>query len=292
MCATRHKDRTGSDANSYQFWQFGFAPTVNKNAALNILYYRYFKTQSLRAGKRLPFHKAVDSFARQRCGRPHDKVFAYLGLTNSRIQIDYSTPILDLFVATLADCLLSAGFITGHVTRLRVFRGLFGLRNNHLVAPLLAFGLSPCEPVVQLLIREVTKFFAPGFGGGYAKFATLIWWVLDYVQVRIQDIEILFNREHEFELEYIGSTCAKFFKSMASGTRAGLAMQKEIAERLKALEKEDAVMSAPGESGESKTYSQWAAHARTISEQIWQRFIESGEDAEGEMDHESWTLIA
>lgn len=43
-----------------------------------------------------------------------------------------------------------------------------------------------------------------------------------------------------------------------------------------------AFISAPGESGDSKTYSQLAAHVRAISEQIRQRFMESGEDTEGD----------
>jgi hypothetical protein len=46
------------------------------------------------------------------------------------------------------------------------------------------------------------------------------------------------------------------------------------------------------QSGESRKYSEWVAHAKAISEQIWLRFQESGEDAEGDMDEESWTLIA
>jgi hypothetical protein len=37
----------------------------------------------------MPFYKVFGFFVGQCCGRPHDKVFGYLGLTNSRIQVDY-----------------------------------------------------------------------------------------------------------------------------------------------------------------------------------------------------------
>jgi hypothetical protein len=56
------------------------------------------------------------------------------------------------------------------------------------------------------------------------------------------------------------------------------------------LAHEDAVLTY-AESGETKTQSEWATHARAISNQMWQRFQESGEDAEGELKDESWTLV-
>jgi hypothetical protein len=51
------------------------------------------------------------------------------------------------------------------------------------------------------------------------------------------------------------------------------------------LAHEDAVLTY-AESGETKTQSEWATHARAISNQMWQRFQESGEDAEGELEDE------
>lgn len=231
----------------------------------------------------------------QRCGRPHDVVYGYLGLTNSRIQVDYSIPILDLFVATLADYLLSAGLITEHLTRWQYLRNRASTaRANDLIAPLLAFGFNPCEPVVHLLVREVTKFFAPGFEVGLTSVATGAWFTFNRLEVSTQDIRaFLIDSEHKSGLKYIGSLGVKFVKLAASEMSACAAMAEELKVRLKTLEEEDAVMSAPGESNESRKYSQWVAHAREISEQVWQRFLESGEDSEGGLDDdESWALIA
>jgi hypothetical protein len=100
----------------------------------------------LRAGYRLPFHEAVGLFSMQRCGRPHDKVFGYLGLTNSRIQVDYSLSILELFVTTLADYLLSTGLITEQLKPKQFIRQLGGAAASDLLAPFLAFELDPFDP--------------------------------------------------------------------------------------------------------------------------------------------------
>lgn len=87
--------------------------------AMNILSYRLFETDSLRAGHHLPFHKVFDFFSMQRCGRPHDKVFGYLGLTNSRVRVNYFLSIIGLFLDSLADYLMSAGFMTEDLMPLR-----------------------------------------------------------------------------------------------------------------------------------------------------------------------------
>lgn len=60
------------------------------------------------------------------------------------------------------------------------------------------------------------------------------------------------------------------------------AFTKKLSIRQKELSREDAVFAA-AESGESKRYSEWAVHARAISEQMWQIFQASGEDADGDL---------
>jgi hypothetical protein len=261
---------------------------------LNILYHRKFETKSLRAGHHLPFYKAFGFFAGQCCGRQHDKVFGYLGLTNSRIKVDYSLSILDLFVATFADYMLSAGFITEDLTRrrtemMRITHTVVSA--NDLTAPLLAFELEMNDPLVNLLFHTVVKFFAPGFEETFCACAASAWWVSLQCIEREEEFYDFIKAEHKFELKYIGSVCIKVVKLMASALNASTAYYKEVAARQKRLAAEDAVLTA-SESGESLKYSEWVARANSISDQMWRRFQESGEDADGDMEDESWTLIA
>ena len=103
----------------------------------------------------------------QRCSRPHDKVFGYLGLTNSWIPVDYTVPVLDLFVFSLADYFLSVGCITENLVERprKAERQYERISPLSMVATFSAFGLDLFDPVVNLLFYEVTKFFAPGFEG-------------------------------------------------------------------------------------------------------------------------------
>jgi hypothetical protein len=268
---------------------------ANKTTALNILSFRKFETKSLRAGCHLPFHKAFDFFSMQRCGRPHDRVFGYLGLTNSRIQVDYSMPILDLYVTTLADYLLSVGLITQDFTPIRkrfeLWRTHWPLTSaNDLVAPAIAFGLDLDDPMVNLLFHEVVKFFAPGLEEGICGVAMGAWYGLKLCKDREEDFEAFLNADHKFEFRYIGSICIKFVKLAVNELAACRARLKDIAARQKALSEENATLSI-GEGTESRKYSGWVSHAREISEQMWRRFQESGEDTDGDIEDESWTLI-
>lgn len=285
----RSEDNTGGKTNLCQLMDFGSDPYSNELAAQNILSYRQFKSRCLRAGHRLPFHKAVEYFAMQRCSIPHDGVFGYLGLTNSRIQIDYTMPILDLFVATLADWLLSAGFIRQDLTGFPSTRIVSEIAAaNDITVVLLAFGFDPCKPIVHLLFREVTKFFAPGFEESLTKNATLRWWCLSRYGSNQDFFNAFTNVENSFGLKYIESWVLKSFTFIASEMHVFEGVKNRVSARLEELKEEDAMMFAPGESEESKTYSQWAAHARAISEQICRRFMESGEDVEADMNDESW----
>jgi hypothetical protein len=269
---------SNKDADRSQMRQVGTTPWANKNTALNILSYRRIETRSLRAGRHLPFHKAFDFFAMQQCGRPHDKIFGYLGLTNSRIQVDYSVPVLDLFVATLADYLLSAGFITEDLTplrrRMQFYKSYLAIANaNDLVVPLLAFDLELYDPVVSLLFYEVLNFFIPGRGEHCHMALMNTWWFLRHSRLHDLDPTEFFNLNEDgrFKIRQIGSVCVKSVKFIVSEGSACAAKTKEIAARQKALAQEDAVLTAI-EGGESRKYSEWVIHAKAISEQMWRRF--------------------
>jgi hypothetical protein len=266
-------------------------PRANEITALNILAYRRFHTRSLRAGYCLPFHKAVGLFSMQRCGRPHDKVFGYLGLTNSRIQVDYSLSIHELFVTTLADYLLSTGLITEQLKPKQFTRQLGGAAASDLLAPFLAFELDPFDPIVCLLLHKVAEFFAPGYGKSLADYVMMNWFVFHHFRVHLPNPDTINFDDLEIDYKLIGSLSVKAVKFIAGSLIKPQALRKDTAARQKALAQEDAMMTA-SESGKSKKYSEWAAYARAISEQLWRRFQESGEDVEGDMDDEAWTLIA
>lgn len=270
-------------------------PYTTKLTAINILSYRHFETKSLRTGNHLPFHRAFDFFSLQLCSDPHDKVFGYIGLTSCRIQVDYSMPILDLFVATLADYFLSVGLITEDLTPYRkrvqfIRKSMTITSGNNLIVPFLTFKLDPFDPLVYLVFIEVAKYFAPGYQEGIMVSALTTWWYLKRSNYQ-QGIEDLVNADHKFELRYIGSVCVKFIKLVASDYSEFMKLHKATLEQHKQLSAKDDVLTTSA-SYESRKYSAWAAHARGISEQMWQRYQQSGEDAEGDLDDESWSLIA
>jgi hypothetical protein len=162
----------------------------------------------LRAGKHVPFHKALDIFAIQRCGRPHDKVLGYLGLPNSRMQIDYSVSTLGLFTAILTDYLLSVGLITEDLTPIRrrteVMRTGWALGNaNNLIAPLSASSLNLYDPVVNSMFYEVSKFFAPGFEENLLATTLSNWWYSCSSDAQDQKFDGFINDNDTFELGYI-----------------------------------------------------------------------------------------
>jgi hypothetical protein len=205
--------------------------------------------------------------------------------------------ILDLFVATLADYMLSAGFITEDLSALRRRKEMITkcnivMKGNDLIAPVLAFDLNFDDPVVYLLFHSVVQFFAPGVEEGICGIAIGSWGALQRWSGREEEFQDwLENGDHKFELRYIGSVCVKVVKVIASEMSAGRTYYKGVVAQQKALREEDAVMTA-SVGGQTKRYSEWVAHARNISAQMWGRFQESGEDADGDMGDEPWTLIA
>lgn len=231
----------------------------------------------------------------QSCGRVHDKIFGYLGLTNSRIEIDYSLSILDLFTATLGDYLLSAGLITEDLTPIRrkidVCRIVGSVINaKGLIAPLRAFDLDPNDPVVDVLFYEVIKYFAPGYEDCLHDHA-VVEWLHGQSDFHRRFRDTAGGADEPIELRQIGSILIKRFKLAYHEGLDNRPILKALNVRRKALAEQDAVLTN-AENGESKKHSEWAAHARAISDQMWRRYQESGEDIDGDLDDESWILVA
>jgi hypothetical protein len=194
--------------------------------------------------------------------------------------------------------MLSAGFITDDLTPIRrrmdLMRGGNGsvvLKGNDIIAPILAFDLDLDDPVVYSLFYEVVKFFAPGMEEGVCAIAIAACLGIQRWKGREEEFHGWLNGDHKFEFRYIGSVCIKVVKLVASEICAFKTYHKEMIARQKGYVQEDPVLTA-SDGGETKKYSEWIAHAREISEQMWERFQESGEDADGDMEDESWTLIA
>ena len=271
----------------------GADPLTNRNNALQILSWRRFRSRALRAGHHLPFHKAVDFFALQACSRPHDKVFGILGIASSRIRVDYSTSIMELFMATLADYFLSLGFVTEDLTPIRRRKELISKlpRENNLNAPFLAFGLDPLDPVVYLVTREIAEFFVPGRGDILSETAAHACWVRFHRTPEEYHNQIV-GDEPKFEVRYIASACVRVVKLLGNELRDCSARVKATRAHQQSLGCENAEIMAPDQGGgQTRKYSEWVSTARALSQTMWGRFQQSGEDVEGEMDDEAWTLI-
>jgi hypothetical protein len=192
---------------------------------MNILFQRKRGSQSLRAGNRLPFHQAFEFFAIQGCARPQDKVFGYLGLTNSHIHVDYSVSVVDLFITTLADYFMSAGLIGDDLTPIR--RRAENLRTcyaivdgSRLIATLSAFNLDLYDPVVNLLFYEVLKFFVPGFEERIRSSTMTHWWFARYAGPAERDLIEPVPGGSKVELIKIGSFCIRVIKFFATTLHA------------------------------------------------------------------------
>lgn len=262
--------------------------------AFQILAFRRSIARLRRAGYswpfRLPFQKAVDFFAFQDCTRPHDKAFGMLGFTNSHITVDYSMSLIEIFMVTLADYLLSLGFLTEKrkVTDMFVVFAV-NLDELRFLAPFAAFGLEPFDPVVWLTAHEVFRFFAPNEAETLLAHALIGSWLLyskDGEERRAHWFE--FSDNEPASRVSAGMGMAKLFWNDWNSFRA---RWNEARELQKSLAKEDSMMTAPYEAGESKTYSEWVASARKISNHMLERVTQSGEDATGDLDDEAWALV-
>jgi hypothetical protein len=154
-------------------------------------------------------------------------------------------------------------------------------------ATFLAFDVDLLDPVVNLLFYEVAKFFAPGHEEYLYNMIMTGWFTLrdDVCERSIARIIEAVSHSERSTLIRVGSFYFKWIKLLAQEISAGRARCKEIFARQRALAREDAVMTT-GEDGEFRKYSEWVAHAKAIAEQMWQRFQQSGEDAEGDMDND------
>jgi len=238
----------------------------------------------------------MDLFSFQQCSRFHDKAFGILGITNSRLEVDYSRSIIELFMAALADYFLSLGFMT-------VKRGYWEvvhlIRNDNndrrLLAPFAAFGLDPFDPVVYLVSHEISEFFAPSYAEALMDMASTTWSLtcelsVDQERDRKDAIVGLIERDGTGLRKFV-SVGIGFAKMVWSDQSIWSARKREAKELQSLMANENSVMMAPYQGGESKTYSEWVAMARTISTTMLERFLETGEDAAGELDDEAWALV-
>ncbi|CAK1366874.1 unnamed protein product [Cercospora beticola] len=278
--------------------QVGDDPMANAAMAIHLLSWRRFERHNLRAGRHFSFHKAVDFFAMQVCTRPHDKIFGILGIANSRIRVDYSLSIMELFMMVLADYFLSLGFLTDDWKTLRRRWDFMAVHYSikqelNLIAPFLAFGLDPFHPVVYLVIHEIAEFFVPGWGEALCGEAIALWWWSCRPEANMASRieEWIATDDSKFEFKWFANICLSGIKLVGSELRSF--SQKDKATRIeqKQLKEKNAEMLAPEQSGESKRYAEWVALAKEISQTVWERFQESGEDVEGDMDDEAWTMI-
>lgn len=218
-------------------------------------------------------------------------------MANSRIKVDYSTSIMELYMATLADYFLSLGFLTDDKTairdRLEMTKTFYTVKDDMcLVAPLVAFGLDAFHPVVYLVTHEIANFFAPGWGKELCQSANQTWW---FHRRSGDDTTKLFEQvvgqNPRWEVKYIASVCLRTVKLVNSELRSYLRQEKAASSYQQRLRQDNSEIEAPEDCGKPKRYSEWVSTARTISDTMWKRFQNSGEDVEGDMDDESWTLV-
>lgn len=96
---------------------------------------------------------AVNFRATYDCLPPHDQIFSIVGLTSSTIVADYSMPILELYLRTLAEALIkpSEGTPTPEASAIEFLVLLHFFWGNLL----LNLGLSPFDPLVALATQAL-----------------------------------------------------------------------------------------------------------------------------------------
>ncbi|KAI7499782.1 hypothetical protein KC367_g4146 [Hortaea werneckii] len=96
---------------------------------------------------------AVNFTATYDCLLPHDHIFSIVGLTSSVIVVDYSMPMLELYLRTLAETLIdsSRGPLTPKASAIDFLIPLHVFWGNLL----LNLGLSPFDPLVALATQAL-----------------------------------------------------------------------------------------------------------------------------------------
>ncbi|KAI5359898.1 hypothetical protein Slin14017_G094590 [Septoria linicola] len=226
--------------------------------ASQLLSWRRFERHKLRSGHRFLFHKAVDFFVTQECTRSCDKIFGILGLAKSRIEVDYTISVIDLFMATLADYSLSLGFLTDDWKGLRKRMGLTKMTLNikeemNLIAPFMAFELDPFDPVVYLIIHEIAGFFYHCCTGD---------------NIATKTVDMITGSEPKLEFKYIAGIFVTGVKLLGSELSSYQAQDKAIRADQVSLKKDNAEMTAPTYDGDTKTHQQWVSLAWTIPQRM------------------------
>lgn len=163
----------------------------------------------------------------------------------------------------------------------------------NLIAPFMAFELDPFNPVVYLVIHEIAEFFVPGWGKELCREATQTWWYhcRPGPNMATKIVDMITGSEPKIEFKYIAAICVAGVKLLGSELSSYQAQDKATRTDQVSLKRGNAEMTAPTQDGETKTHQQWVSLARSISQNMWERYQDSGEDVDGDINDESWTMI-
>jgi hypothetical protein len=194
---------------------------------------------------------------------------------------------MEIWMTILADYLLSLGFLTAKRGTIELAR--VGATMGEEVCLLAPFGLDPFDPVVYLVSREIIQFFALDRLEGLFDMVSMNWWTTWRNSSRLREFwtPIMDGSETKSFI----STFIRGAKLIRNNYSTWRAQKTKTEDYQKLLARENGEMTAPCEGGETRTYSEWIAVAREISEHMWERFLQSGEDTEGDLDDDAWTLV-
>lgn len=225
----------------------------------------------LQVGNLLPFHEAVEFFAIQNCSQLRDSVFGLLGISKTYIQLDLHVPIVELYAATLYNCLLSMWAnppeqhpSTSNLKNLQSLELDYTKLKSIGETLMHAFKLDPFQEVIFLISQEVCRRFMPG-RQQIGQQALASSWLLHMEYIRYEvgaaDNGLLKKKWYESE----DRTLQRFHKDLERRSRDGLA----DLEKARATNK-DAI--APGEDVPKRTYSEWVKFVHSMCDDIWARY--------------------
>lgn len=236
--------------------------------------------EDLHAERLLSFPDAFQNFSINNCSVIHDNVYALLGISVCIIQPDYSLPLLDLYVSTLYQILLSlwsmrpAAVSSASNGPNDVLRGL-GLDPTTLRkcgrVLIYAFQIQPFDELIFLATYLVVRRFTiEGSTSDAAIWSLSADWVYDsqYVRDGRKSGSILKKPWYLSENQAL----KRINKGITKRVDSALDILRDVEQSDKAMTATS--WSGSASDGRTKRVSEWVRRMDDICEQLWNRWLQ------------------
>ncbi|PPJ54357.1 hypothetical protein CBER1_07119 [Cercospora berteroae] len=276
-------DGRGNDMEAMRKGGYDEGTLITNNTFQRRSLWHWYKraSEDLHVGRLLSFPDAFQNFSINNCSVIHDNVYALLGISICIVQPDCSLPLLDLYVSTLYQILLSlwsmkpAAVSSASKGSYDVLRGLgldpMTLRKCGRVL-FYAFQIQPFDELIFLATFLVVRRFASEGGSSQAAMESLAaGWVYDSQYVRE-------GRESRGILKkpwYLSENQAlkRINKGITKRVDSAMAILRDVGQSDKAMTA--TAWSGSANDGRTKRVSEWVRWMGGICAQLWDRWTQN-----------------